>query len=299
MTGVAVVAHNGKSFGGGLPELRRLLANAGVTDPQWYEVPKSKRAPKVAEKALENGADLLLVWGGDGTVQRVVDAVAGSGVALGILPAGTANLFASNLGIPTDLPKALEIALHGARRELDAGVLNGEHFAVMAGAGFDAVMIDRADGALKDRLGRLAYVYTGTKATRQASQSMKIKVDGNLWFEGRASCVLMGQMGTLTGGMQAFPDADPADGQLEIGVVTADGPLQWARVVGRLAVGTAERSPLTRMTKGRKVDVRLSKKTMYELDGGSRTKVRRLKAKVERRAVVVCVPDAPSESATS
>jgi YegS/Rv2252/BmrU family lipid kinase len=290
MTGVAVVAHAGKSFGGGLTELRRLLADAGVTDPNWFEVPKSKRAPKVAAKALEQGADLILVWGGDGMVQRVVDTVAGSGVTLGVLPAGTANLFAGNLGIPTDLPQALEIALHGDRRTLDVGVINGERFAVMAGAGFDAAMIDDADHGLKDRFGRLAYVYTGAKATRKTAQKMKVKVDGTVWFKGDASCVLLGSMGTLTGGLVAFPDASPTDGQLEIGIVTATGRLQWARVMGRLAAGSAERSPLTRMTRGRKVSIRLEHKTVYELDGGSRDPVRKLKARVEPGRITVCVP---------
>jgi YegS/Rv2252/BmrU family lipid kinase len=290
MTSVAVVAHAGKSFGGGLPELRRLLAAEGVSDPLWFEVPKSKKAPGMVERALDKGADLLLVWGGDGMVQRVVDTVAGSGVTLGILPAGTANLFATNLHIPTRLPEAIDIALHGDRKAFDVGVINDERFVVMAGAGFDALMIDGADGHLKDRFGRLAYVITGTKATKKAAQHVKVKVDGAPWFDGQASCVLLGSMGTLTGGLVAFPDASPTDGKLEIGVVTAEGPLQWARVVGRLAAGSAERSPLTRMTKGRKVSIRLEHKTVYELDGGARKPVSRLKARVEPGRITVCVP---------
>ena len=290
MTGVAVVAHSGKSFGGGLTELRRLLQAEGVGDPLWFEVPKSKKAPKMVKRALEKGADLILVWGGDGMVQRVVDSAAGSGVTLGILPAGTANLFAGNLQIPTRLPEAIDIALHGERKAFDVGVVNGERFVVMAGAGFDALMIDAADGHLKDRFGRLAYVITGTKATKKAAQRMKVKVDGAPWFDGDASCVLLGSMGTLTGGMTAFPDASPTDGKLEIGVVTADGPLQWARVVGRLAAGSAERSPLTRMTRGRKVSIQLEHKTVYELDGGSRDPVKKLKASVEPGRIMVCVP---------
>ena len=290
MTCVAVVAHAGQSMGGGLPELRRLLSAEGVTDPLWYEVPKSKKAPKAAAQALDDGADVLLVWGGDGMVQRVADAVAGSGVRLGILPAGTANLFAGNLGIPTDLPEAVDIALHGVPRAFDLGVLNGERFAVMAGAGFDAVMIERADRGLKDRFGRLAYVWTGAKATREAARKVKIKVDGLEWFKGKATCVLLGSMGTLTGGMVAFPDASPTDGQLEVGVVTAEGAVQWARVIGRLAAGSAERSPLTRTTRARKVTVKFDKPMRYELDGGDRSKERKLKARVEPGAIIVAVP---------
>src|SRR3954470_19760086 len=66
---VAVIAHQKKSLGGGLDELRRLLADEGVGKLLWYEVPKSKKAPKQVRKALKEGADLVLVWGGDGMVQ--------------------------------------------------------------------------------------------------------------------------------------------------------------------------------------------------------------------------------------
>ena len=154
---VAVIAHAGKSFGGGLPELRRVLEAQGIEDPFWVEVPKSKKAPAQVKRALDEGAELVFAWGGDGMVQRCVDVLAGSNVGLAILPAGTANLFASNLGIPQDIEAAVAIGLRGDRRELDVGRFNGERFAVMAGAGFDAAMI-RDVGGLKDRFGRAAYV---------------------------------------------------------------------------------------------------------------------------------------------
>ena len=105
MTTIAVVAHSRKMLGGGLPELRAELTRAGHADVLWYEVPKSRKAPAAAKQALDDGADLLFVWGGDGTIQRVVDAVAGSGATLALLPAGTANLLARNLGIPIDLER--------------------------------------------------------------------------------------------------------------------------------------------------------------------------------------------------
>ena len=113
MTSVGVIAHSAKTLGGGLGELRETLATHGITDPMWYEVPKSRLAPERARKLLKKGADLIFVWGGDGTVQRVIDAVAGAPVALAVLPAGTANLFATNLGIPKDLEEAVKIGLNG------------------------------------------------------------------------------------------------------------------------------------------------------------------------------------------
>ena len=91
---IAVVAHAGKAPEGGLRELRRVLAREGVTDPLWYEVAKSRKAPKYARRALAQGAEVLFVWGGDGTVQRCIDAVAGTQAVLAIVPAGKANLLA-------------------------------------------------------------------------------------------------------------------------------------------------------------------------------------------------------------
>lgn len=290
MTSIAVVAHAGKSLGGGLPELRRRLESDVGAETMWCEVDKSRMVPKAARRCLRGGAELILVWGGDGTVQRVVDTVAGSEVTLGILPAGTGNLLATNLGIPIDLQGALYVALHGARQDLDVGVVNGERFTVMAGAGFDAVMIKHADGRLKDRLGRLAYVYTGLRASGRSAIEMRVDVDGSRWFSGRAGCVLLGSMGILTGGVVAFPHADPTDGLLEVGVVTAGSRTEWARLAGRLVTRTAEGSPLTRTTRGHKVDVRFARPSAYELDGGPRPRTRKLKVRIQPRAVRFAVP---------
>jgi YegS/Rv2252/BmrU family lipid kinase len=289
MKKVAVVAHRRKSLGGGLDELRELLAHEGV-EPLWYEVNKSKQAPAKARRAVKEGADLVLVWGGDGMVQRTVDALAGKGVEVGILPAGTANLLATNLGIPRDLAVALQVALHGARRKLDLGVLNGEHFAVMAGTGFDALMIRDADSGLKDRLGRVAYVWTGARHLTEDLVKVRIELDGKPWFSGQASCVLLGNVGTVTGGLVAFPNASPEDGALEVGVVMAKGPVQWSRVMARMITGKPQKSKLVRAAAGTKVDIRLGRKLPYELDGGARKEVKRLRASIEPAAITLAVP---------
>jgi len=288
---VAVVAHTGKSLGGGLMELRDLLDAAGVAEPLWYEVDKSRKASKRVREAVADDARLLFVWGGDGMVQRCLDALPSTDApTLAILPAGTANLFATNLGIPKDLPAAVEVGLHGAERVLDVGTINGERFGVMAGVGFDARMIKEADKGLKNRLGRAAYVWTGIRATRDGLQQLKVTVDGATWFDGEASCVLAGNFGTVSGGLTAFDDARPDDGRLEVGVVTAKGRAQWAKLVGRMALGQARASKLVHLTHGHDIAVRLSRKTPYELDGGDRPATKKLKIGIEPAAVTVRVP---------
>jgi diacylglycerol kinase (ATP) len=287
---VAVIAHRRKSLGGGLPELRRELQERGVEDVRWREVGKSRYAPQEVEKAIAAKAELIFVWGGDGMVQRCIDAAAGTDVVLAIIPAGTANLLATNLGIPKDIASAVEVGLAGHRRSIDVGRLNGECFAVMAGAGFDARMIGDADGGLKDRFGRLAYVWTGAKHLREKPFRAKIKVDGARWYDGDASCILLGNVGKLFGGVEAFEDARPDDGVLELGVVSAEGVREWAGTVARAVVGNASSSPHAFTTKAHSVRIKLDRKVPYELDGGDRKKVRKLRIDVDPEAVQVCVP---------
>ena len=287
---VAVVAHSGKSLGGGLRELREKLTAAGIEDPLWYEVPKSKFAPKRVRRALEQGANLLFVWGGDGMVQRCIDAAVGSEAVVAIIPAGTANLFASNLQIPRDIAEAIAVGLTGSRHRFDVGQINGEHFAVMAGAGLDALMIRDADGSLKDRFGRAAYIVTGAKNIAIPPVRTRVRLDGDTWFSGKSSCVLVGNVGKLFGNIAAFPAAEPDDGILEIGIVTAQGRWQWSKALARTAVGKAPTSPFIETARGRKLDVRFAKAIPYELDGGDRKKTRRLKIKVRPAAITVCIP---------
>ena len=286
---VAVVAHAEKELDGGLPALRRALDAAGVDDPLWYEVPKAKKAPEQVERALDQGADLVFAWGGDGTVRRCIETMAGSKAKLAVLPAGTANLFARNLGIPLELEAAVHVGLHGQTRRLDIGRFKGEPFAVMAGAGFDAAMIRDAD-TLKERIGRAAYVWSGARNLREETFAARIEVDGVEWFAGDVSCILLGNLGELFGGVEVFPDARPDDGMLELGIVEGAGVARWARVLARTAAQEPSRSPFVRVTKATAVKVRLDRKVRYELDGGDRSKVKSFKVRVEPRALRVRVP---------
>ncbi|MER7282935.1 diacylglycerol kinase family protein [Dactylosporangium sp. NPDC000244] len=287
---IVVVAHRKKTLGGGLDELRRELDRAGAGKVGWHTVPKSKKAPKKVRKAVDAGADLVFVWGGDGMVQHCVDAVAGTGVTVAIIPAGTANLFASALRIPRDIREAVEIGLHGERRRYDLGRIDGEHFAVMAGAGFDAAMIEDADRRLKRQAGRFAYVRTALRHVRDAPVHTIVHLDDEPWFEGPSTCLLMGNIGTISGGIKAFDDASPFDGRLEVGVTTARGALQWARTVGVMATGRTDRSKFVRMGSARKVYAEFAEPVLLELDGGARKRVKRVEAEAVPGAVTLAVP---------
>ena len=287
---VAVIANSAKSLDGGLPELRRELAKRGVSDPQWREVAKSRKATEQVQQAIEQGAELIFVWGGDGMVQRCVDALANSDATIAIVPAGTANLFASNLGIPRKLAAAVDLGFNGERRRFDVGRINGERFAVMAGLGFDARVIDGADRKMKNRYGRSAYIWSATRNLRMNPFRARIDVDGRKWYDGQASCILCGNVGKAFGGIDIFDEARTDDGLLEVGVANPEGILQWGRTFARLRFSSASKSPFVHVTKARSVDVTLRKKILYELDGSSRTKQKEFRVEIEPAAVSICVP---------
>ena len=298
MTSVAVIAHSAKVLGGGLGRLRDVLTEHGVTDPIWLEVPKSRKVPARVKEAIEEGADLIFVWGGDGSVQRCIDAVVGSPVTLAILPAGTANLLANNLGIPIDLERAVEVGLHGNNHTIDVGKMNGEHFAVMAGIGLDALMIRDADSGMKDRFGRAAYIWTGARHIRSTPVRTTVRIDGHTWFDDKASCVLIANVGSIGGGVTAFEHASPDDGKLDVAVMTADGAWQWLRTLARASIGHAENSPLIQMTQAGKITVETRTRRPYELDGGARPRTNTLRVHVVPHAVTIRVPS-PANRSTS
>jgi diacylglycerol kinase (ATP) len=116
-----------------------------------------------AHAAEKNAPDLIIASGGDGTVSAVAGAIVGTGIPLGIVPRGTANAFSVALGLPTTLKGACETILAGHTRIVDAARCNDLPMILLAGIGFEAGMVDRADRELKNRLGTLAYLMAGVQ----------------------------------------------------------------------------------------------------------------------------------------
>ena len=294
MTTVGVIVHEDKVLDGGLEALRSALADLGHADPAWYEVPKSKKAPKKVRKLVEDdGVDRVLVWGGDGTVRRCIQTIIDDELdaSIGILPAGTGNLLANNLNIPIELRGAVEVAVQGEPRTIDVGKMNDLYFAVMAGTGFDALMIRDADEkALKERFGRMGYVWAGMSNIDVSPAQAEIEVDGLPWYKGDASCVIMANVGTIVGGVQAFPDASPTDGRLDVGVVKARSKRDWARLMASALARRATDSALTETITAERVSIRLDRTFPWEVDGGDQDRTDRFKVRCVPRAVRICQP---------
>ena len=118
----------------------------------------------------------------------------------------------------------------------------------------------------------------------------RIEVDGAEWYDGQATCILIGNLGSLFGGVEVFPDARPDDGQLELGIVEGAGFVKWTRILARTAVGNPAGSPFVRVTRANSIKAKLDRKVLYELDGGERSEIKSFKVRVEPRALCVRVP---------
>ena len=270
---------------GSAPDESELRAALGA-NVELVETTEDDPGTGQTKEAIESGADIVVACGGDGTVRACLAPLSGSATALGIVPLGTGNLLAGNLGIATGL-RAGEGVGRGQRREIDLGRVNGEAFAVMAGSGFDALMIRDANDTLKSRIGTAAYVLSGMKNLRADLVHTKVTVDGDDWFEGRTAMVLVGNFGEVSGGIQVFPDAAADDGKLDIAVMSASTLRDWASIAWRLLRRKPQRFELARRAQGASIVVEHDEARPYELDGEDREPTARLEFAVEPRALVI------------
>ncbi|HEY0519957.1 MAG TPA: diacylglycerol kinase family protein, partial [Ilumatobacteraceae bacterium] len=255
MSNVAVIANTKKIAKKDVRRLRDALATAGLGDARWYTIEKGSESKTAAKKALKRGAHTVVVCGGDGSVRAAAEALVGSDTALAVVPSGTANLFASGLELPTDLDEIVELITRGDRRSIDTAVCNGQTFNVMAGSGFDVAMLSDAEED-KERLGTFAYVGAAVRETRRRKMfDTEVEIDGEPFYKGKSSCVLVGNTGSLKGGIEAFPDATPTDGRLHVAVVTAVGMREWANLMFSAALRRQQLSKQSEIGEGTTVRV--------------------------------------------
>ena len=290
MVALAVIAHEEKLRGKQRRALQAALAEAGLADAPWRGVSKARKTEKAARKAVAEGAEVVLVCGGDGTVRAGAAGLVDTDAALAVLPAGTANLFATALDLPKDPADVVAAVTSGSRTVIDTGVCNDQTFTVMAGTGFDAAMVDDADAA-KERLGVAAYFRAAVaNAHRRQPVKMSVAVDGVTFFEGEATCVLVGNLGKLKAGLQAFPDASPTDGILDVAVLTATGIRDWAGVLWRVARRQQQLSGHAHMTRGTEIAVDMDGDHRMQLDGGAKGTTDALRIAVRPHSLRVCTP---------
>ncbi len=293
-----------------LDEVKRnaaaVAAEAGWAEPRWYETTEEDPGYGQAKEAVRDGATVVCSLGGDGTVRSVVkglleerppDDVAE--VPLGLLPGGTGNLLARNLGLPIDdLAEAFRIALTGTTRRIDVGRASFddgdvEVFLVAAGVGLDAETMANVDEDVKKKVGWVAYVLAAGKSLVRRGFRVSVTADGHRARSQHAKTVMVGNCGELTAGAQLMPDAEVDDGLLDALVISPRGALGWGAVLLDMATRHRLGHPSVKRVQAKKVEVLLGHPVEGELDGDAVGQVRAMLCEVHEDALPVRVPSGP------
>jgi diacylglycerol kinase (ATP) len=219
--------------------------SADIWMQEIYETTGDEHVADVVRAALNRGCDLVVAAGGDGTVSEVAEALIHTGVPLGIIPVGTANVLARELGLPLDLEGACAL-LAGPRAtdSIDAMQVGDKAFFLHIGVGIDSLMIRDTDRAAKRRFGRAAYLWTALKwLIGYQPRRFTIVVDGRR-LRPHAAQVLIANGGVM--GMAPFrwgPNIRSDDGLIDVCVVSARSLLDYLRVVWQVLIGHRRRSP--------------------------------------------------------
>jgi diacylglycerol kinase (ATP) len=295
-----------------LEEVRDSLAaaahEAGLPEPRLVETTEDDPGFGQTRAAVEEGADLVCALGGDGTVRAVAQELVGTDVPLGLLPGGTGNLLARNVGGGVDaMENAARTAFTGRDQRIDVGWLvldptpgqldgvpapadNVHCFTVMAGVGFDAQMMADAPEGVKDRVGWAAYVASGGRHLTDPPFSVDLVVDGERTGATKARTVVVGNCGELTGGMVLLPDALFDDGRLDVATVSPESLTQWIGVAARVLANRAD-GPALERSAGVDVVLAVDPPQLCEVDGDVLGEASTIRFVLQPSSLVVRVAD--------
>ncbi|WP_111719834.1 diacylglycerol kinase family protein [Homoserinimonas sp. OAct 916] len=287
---------------------------AGWNETLYFATSVEDVGQGVARQALEAGADLVIVAGGDGTVRAVAEILHESSARLALIPSGTGNLLARNLEFTLDdVEHSVKTAFTGVERAVDVGLIDIRHgdgsltkhaFVVMAGLGLDAKMLANTDDKLKAKVGWLAYVSAIAKALRDKSElRTRYRLDGGRTKSVRAHTIIIGNCGSLQANVLLLPDAVVDDGLFDIAVMRPEGVFGWLQVLvkvfwengvlRRTKLGEKLTTPEVRAlkyAKAARITMRLGSAEEIELDGDNIGEATAIKARVKPRALQMMVP---------
>jgi diacylglycerol kinase family enzyme len=303
-----------------LDALRETVATAaqqaGWGETRWYETSEEDPGTGQAKQAVDDGAEVVLSAGGDGTIRAVAEGLRGSDVPIALLPSGTGNLLARNMKLTLDrLEESVTTAFTGTDRRIDLGVVELERpdgkretraFLVMAGLGLDAAMIENTDPGLKKKVGWLAYV--GGIARSLGGKNyirLRFKLDDQPSRNLRVNTMLIGNCGLLTGNILLLPDAVVDDGVFDIVALRPEGFFGWVQILvkvvwengvlrrsslGRKILANTKEVRTLRYLRGKSIVIRPDDPRPVQLDGDTFGQVVALRAKVEELALAVRIP---------
>ena len=277
------------------------LERRGWVRPLWLETSVDDPGRAMTRQAVEEGVDLVLGAGGDGTIRVICAGLAGSGIPFGLIPSGTGNLLARNIGIPLDRAAALDVAFEGVdkgvdlvRIEVDGG--EPDYFAVMGGIGIDAVIMEGTNADLKKAVGSAAYFVSAAQHANHPALHTTIQVDDQPVLRRRAHVILVGNVGYLQANIPLIPDAKYDDGLLDVMIASPRGARDWVRLTTRvLTRQRRDDEALDRMV-GRKVTITVEERDQYQLDGDTVGECGTMVAEIHPGALTLRVPRTLSAS---
>lgn len=265
---------------------------AGWQTPLWFETTSEDSGREATIRALEAGIDRLIVAGGDGTVRAVSATLAHTEMPLALIPSGTGNLLARNLAIPLDSDAAIDLAFAGEARPIDLVQVTHDHgterFAVMAGLGLDAEIMDSTSSDLKKVIRSGAYALAAVQHAVPKPFEVSVQIGESEPVQMETVMALMGNVGTITAGMTLFPDAQPDDGLLDLMIAKPTSVVDWTKLGAHVLTGRASGDFPT--FAGASLRIETTEPVPFELDGDTAGTTRHLEACVEQGAVLVVVP---------
>ncbi|MDO5498197.1 MAG: diacylglycerol kinase family protein [Propionibacteriaceae bacterium] len=275
------------------------LKGRGWESPLWLETTRHDPGYQMAALAVRRKADLVLAAGGDGTIRAVCEGLAGSGIPLGLLPAGTGNLLARNLGVPLDESLALRTAFEGeakptdlVRLTVDPGAENEQThvFGVMAGIGVDAAIMEKTNADLKRTVGPAAYVLAAAQNANHPTLPVSVQVDNTEPFRRKAAVVLIGNVGLVTGNIELIPGASASDGLLDVMIASPRTARDWARLTAKVLARRRSGDDRMDLVQGRRVRIVSEHPDAYQLDGDTAGRAAVLEAEIMPGALLVMSP---------
>jgi diacylglycerol kinase (ATP) len=271
------------------------LQRNGWSNTLWLETSAEDPGRAMTRQAVTEQVDLVIAAGGDGTIRYVADGLAHSGIPLGLVPAGTGNLLARNLDLPLEEVDAIEVALDGQLRVVDLVKITvddrePEHFAVMAGIGVDAMIMEETDEDLKDNVGSAAYFVAAGKALGRLPVRMTVQLDSNRPVRRHAMLCVIGNVGTLRGNLTLIPGASPDDGLLDLYIASPRRFRHWIKLALRLITRRPKKDDQVDQHTGKTVRIIIDGKDDYQLDGDVVGESTTLFAEIQPGALAICVP---------
>ncbi|GGR43601.1 YegS/Rv2252/BmrU family lipid kinase [Nocardioides luteus] len=272
-----------------------MARESGWKTPTWHLTTVDDPGRGMARAAQEEGADLVLVCGGDGTVREVCSALAGTGIAVGIVPGGTGNLLARNLSIPLYIRAAIDVALTGQDQAIDLVEVSGDNiedtnFLVMAGMGFDAAIMGGVNEDIKKRIGWMAYVLSAFKSLMFPAMRLEISIDGGEFTRHRARTVVVGNVGYLQANMPLLPAAALDDGLVDVVLLYPQRFWSWLPLAVRVLSKRPRTDSLVNRMTGASVVIRTNHDQPRQLDGDTISEGRELRMKCLPGRLLVRVP---------